>query len=200
MKQFSDSSLRSLIIFFWALLALSACSGNSGQPLPELSSAGEGEEYTASAGDTLMVRVWGEPRVSGEVVVRSDGKFTLPLIDDVQAEGKSVEQISSIVQDRLSEFITAPSVSVSVAQTAPIRYYLLGSFNRPGEYRSDSRISLLQAIAKGGGFAPFANEGSITLIRKTAGKEKRYVLDYDKVRSGGQPNPNLRNGDVISVE
>lgn len=190
--------MRALII---GLVLLSACAGGKSAPLSGLGpGSGEAEEYRAGAGDTLMVRVWGEPRVSGEVVVRSDGKFTLPLISDVDAEGHTVEEISASVKNRLKEFIPGATVSVSVVQTAPIRYYLLGSFSRPGEYRSDSRISLLQAIAKGGGFAPFADESEITLIRKSAKGETRFVLNYEDVRNGTQPNPNLKNGDVISVE
>ena len=87
-----------------------------------------------------------------------------------------------------------------MVQSAPIRYFLAGQFLKPGEFRSEQGITLLQAVAKAGGFAPFADESSIILIRKNAAKEFRYELDYNRVVSGRQPNPNLTDGDFISVE
>jgi polysaccharide export outer membrane protein len=147
-----------------------------------------------------MVKVWGEPRLSGEVFVREDGKFTMPLINDVSAKGKTLEQISGDLTNRLKEFIPAVSVSTNVRQAAPTRYYLSGQFNKPGEYRSTSNITLLQAIATGGGFAPFADESSVMLIRKTTEGELRYRLDYNLVVEGNEPNPKLKDGDIIAVK
>ena len=87
-----------------------------------------------------------------------------------------------------------------MVQSAPIRYFLAGQFLKPGEFRSEQGITLLQAIAKAGGLAPFADESSITLIRRNASKELRYQLDYNRVVNGKEPNPLLRDGDFISVE
>ena len=182
------------------LVLLSGC-GAGGRPLAELTAQQEAGQYVVQSGDTLAVNVWGEPRLSGEVFVREDGNFTLQLIDDVQAVGKTPKQISVEVTERLQKFIPAASVSISVQQTAPIRYFLSGQFNKPGEYRSDKKITLLQAVATGGGFAPFADESSITLIRRTAdSKELRYALDYNRVIDGREPNPELKNGDIVAVK
>ena len=172
----------------------------AGRPLKELLSSGEPGSYVVQGGDTLMVNVWGEPRLTGEVFVREDGNFTLPLIDDVAAAGKNPKEISLSVQERLRKFIPAASVSISVTQTAPIRYFLSGSFNKPGEFRSDKRITLLQAVATGGGFAPFADESTVTLIRRTPEGELRYTLDYNRVIDGREPNPELKNGDIIAIK
>ncbi len=177
----------------------SACAP-SGRPLKELMTSNEPGAYVVQSGDTLMVNVWGDPRLSGEVFVREDGNFTLPLIDDVSATGKNPKQIAEDVQTRLRKFIPAASVSISVVQTAPIRYFLSGSFNKPGEFRSDKKITLLQAVATGGGFAPFADESNVTLIRRTADGEFRYTLDYNRVIDGREPNPELKNGDIIAIK
>lgn len=194
------------VLFFAATAAFLAfivsCSPSKDvRPLDELvtprSVAGD---YVVNSGDVLLVKVWGEPKLSGEVYVREDGKFTLPLIEDTLAEGKTLKQISEDVTERLREYIPAASLTVSVLQTAPIRYYLSGQFVKPGEYRSEGKITLLQAIATGGGFAPFADESSVMLIRQGAEGEIRFELDYNRVVSGKEPNPQLKNGDVISVE
>lgn len=180
---------------------LSGCTP-AGRPLDELRTgpAGEGEPYVARVGDSLTIEVWGEPRLTGERLVRDDGRLTMPLINDVPAAGKTLEAIGADISEKLAVYVPTASVSVSVAHSAPIRYYLSGSFQRPGEYRSDTQITLLQAIATGGGFQPFANKGAITLIRKGTDGEKRYVLDHGRVIQGQDPNPILRDGDLISVE
>jgi polysaccharide export outer membrane protein len=176
-----------------------SCSNNT-SPLDELKATEEQGKYQVKTGDTLTVAVWGEPRLSGEVFVREDGNFSMALVEDVFVEGKTTKEVAAEVQSRLEKFVPGASVSVSVAQSAPIRYFLSGQFNKPGEYRSDRRITVLQAIATGGGFAPFARESAITLIRRTATGEKRYALDYGRVIDGSQPNPELKNGDIIAVK
>jgi len=186
------------LALFSAVFA-AACSP-AGRPLKELVSTNEPGAYVVQGGDTLMVNVWGEPRLTGEVFVREDGNLTLPLIDDVAAAGKTPKQIAEDVQTRLRKFIPAASVSISVTQTAPIRYFLSGAFNKPGEFRSDKRITLLQAVATGGGFAPFADESAVTLIRRTPEGELRYTLDYNRVIDGREPNPELKNGDIIAIK
>jgi polysaccharide export outer membrane protein len=186
-------------IFFVAVSSFTACAPK-GRPLTELANPAPDEQYVIQGGDTLMVNVWGEQRLSGEVFVREDGNFTMQLIDDVKAIGRTPKQISEEVSTRLKKFIPAASVSISVVQTAPIRYFLSGTFNKPGEYRSDKRITLLQAVATGGGFAPFADESAVTLIRRTPEGELRYSFDYNQVIDGKQPNPELKNSDIINVK
>lgn len=183
------------------LLSFAACSASvDGRPLTELEGAAEGGEYVISAGDTLDIQVWGEPKVSGEVFVRDDGKFTMRLVGDVSAEGSKLSDLKKEVVKQLSNYIPSASVSLSVVQSAPVRYFLLGSFNKPGEFRSNGAVTFLQAIASGGGFAPFANESAITLIRKTPAGELRYSLDYNQVIAGKQPNPRLKSGDVVAIK
>jgi polysaccharide biosynthesis/export protein len=190
-----------LILLLIGLLPFISCYSNvASRPLDELSQDfGSSEQYLVKEGDTLMVQVWGEPKLSGEVLVREDGRFTLPLIGDVVATGRSLEQISWAVSEQLEDYLSNASVSVSVLHSAPTVYYLSGTFIRPGEYRSDGRITLLQAISTGGGFAPFANQREIILIRKAIDGEHRYTLDYNRVLDGREPNPAIRNGDVIAV-
>lgn len=193
------SLLRTL--FIAAIFALNACGAGNVRPVDELQSAtSTQEEYKINPGDVLMIKVWGEPRLSGEVFVRNDGSFTLPLINDVKAEGRSLEELRGEVTKRLKEFIPAAQVTATILQSAPTKYFLAGQFLKPGEYRSDGRITLLQAIATAGGFAAFADESAITLIRKSVEGDLRYRLDYNRVVDGKDPNPELKSGDFISVK
>lgn len=189
-----------LLLTVLFLIFSASCSGG-GRSLDELEDANGIAKYTIGSGDTLKVEVWKEPNLSGEVFVREDGSFTMSLIDDVKAEGLSPKELANNITESLKKYIPGAAVTVSLVQAAPIRYYLSGQFNKPGEYRSDKKINLLQAIATGGGFAPFADESEITLIRKNSkGEELRYVLDYNSVISGSDPNPQLQSGDFISVK
>ena len=189
-----------LISALCSISLLCCCSGSSNlRPIDELRTQSDQKNYVVKANDVLMVKVWGEAKLSGEVTVRNDGKFSMPLINDVPAEGRELTDIAEAVKIRLKDYVPAASVSVSLIQAAPTRYYLSGSFTKPGEYRSDGRITLLQAIATGNGFAPFANESDLSLIRQTAEGEVRYEIDYNRVIDGSQPNPELRTGDVIAV-
>ncbi len=182
------------------LLAVSCRSGVKGRELSELSASEKTTDaYVVGSGDTLNVLVWGEPKLSGEVVVREDGKLTLSLIEDVGAEGKTLSELAREIEQKLMTYVAQPSVSVSLAHAAPIKYFLSGAFVKPGEYRSEGQIDFLRAVATGGGFAPFANESSIVLIRKTKQGEFRYEFDYNRVIQGKEPNPILRNGDLIAV-
>ncbi|HMO16616.1 MAG TPA: polysaccharide biosynthesis/export family protein [Oligoflexia bacterium] len=189
-----------IIVFYLAMTSILGCFGGNTSPLEELVQRKDANAaYIVKAGDILMVQVWGEPRISGEVIVRQDGRFSNPLVSDIPAEGKTLTQIASDLADRLQEFIPAASVNISLTQSAPIVYYLSGQFLKPGEYRTDKQITLLQAIATGGGFAPFADESNIILVRKGESGEKRYRFDYGRLVNGDQPNPDLRSGDVISI-
>ena len=191
------------LMFVIALtVVFTACGGSNLSPLDELSAStpDSGDVYRVQTGDILDIQVWGEPRLSGEVLVREDGKFTLPLVDEVIAEGKTAKEIRAEMTSKLKEFIPAASVSVAVSHTAPTRYFLSGQFLKPGEYRSDKKITFLQAVATGGGFAPFADDSSIILIRRSPQGEMRYELDYTRVVEGKEPNPVLRTGDIIAVK
>ena len=182
------------------ILTLLACSQTNISPLSDLKvTKDKSAPYEVSAGGILNVQVWGEPKISGEVVVREDGRFSNPLVNDVPAEGLTLTQIGEELAEKLKEYIPSANVNVSLLQSSPTVYYLSGSFAKSGEYRTDKRITVLQAIATGGGFAPFADESSIFLIRKGAKGEKRYEFDYGSLVDGSQPNPELRSGDIISI-
>jgi len=84
------------------------------------------EDYQIGRGDSLEVAVWGVPEMSRAVVVRPDGKITLPAIGDVKADQVSPEQLSKILTEKMAEYIKQPIVTVSVAGIQNSRVYLTG--------------------------------------------------------------------------
>ena len=195
-----NNSLFRIILTSIVLCCFTGCEmGKNLHPIEELTRADSQATYRVNPGDMIMIDVWGEPKLSGQQFIRDDGSFTMPLVGDIPASGKSLKDIGTQISQKLKEFVPGASVSVSVVRAAPIKYYLSGAFMTPGEFRSEGTITLLQAVAAGGGFAPFADESEIILIRKTSQGDARYKLDYNKLIDGRHPNPELQNGDIIAV-
>ena len=153
--------------------------------------------YQIGPEDILGVRVWKEPELSGGVQVRSDGKITLPLVGEVEAAGKTPEQLRKAVVELLSEFIQKPDVIVSVQSVQSRKYYITGEVGRTGAYQLVVPTTVLQALTGAGGFREFANKKKITIMRSG----QLIKFNYNEVIKGKnlQQNIFLQNGDYVIV-
>lgn len=167
-------------------------------PVPPLAgSAADSKTYKVGPEDVLFIRVWHEPDFTGPVSVHTDGKFTLPLVGDLQAAGLTPFQIEQNVATALSKYIVKPLVTVIVEEVRSKRYYLDGEVARPGEYPLVAPTTVLEAISKAGGMAGFANEKKIYILRGS----KRIPFNYKQVIRGKNMDQNiqLQNDDHIVV-
>ncbi|HTV58978.1 MAG TPA: polysaccharide biosynthesis/export family protein [Verrucomicrobiae bacterium] len=157
--------------------------------------------YVIGAQDVLDINVWKEPSVSRTVPVRSDGKISLPLLDDVQAAGLTPMQLTASLTEKLKKFLEDPQVTVIVTQINSQRVYIIGQVMRPGAFPLLPNMTILQALATAGGLAQFANGKKIYLLRTEGGKQVRYNFNYKDVLSGRKPEENLvlKTGDQIVV-
>jgi len=157
-------------------------------------------DYRAGAGDVLEISVWKDESLTKQVLVRPDGGVTFPLIGDLIAAGRSVEEIKADVATRLAEFIAAPEVNVAVISVNQ-KIYVLGRVNKPGEFVTPNRVDIMQALAMAGGLTPFADRDDIKVIRRSEGQEVSFAFDYDEVAGGDSLEQNilLQRGDVIVV-
>ena len=160
-----------------------------------------GGEYKIGAEDVIEVGVWKEPDLSRTVVVRPDGKISLPLIGDVQAEGLTPKELSDNIQNRFKAFLSNPVVFVILSQINSSKIYLLGKVNKPGAYPLNSDTTLLQAIAIAGGFAEWAKKNKVIILRRVEGKDKRIIINIEKLvkQKGDSKDVLLQNGDRIIV-
>ena len=159
-----------------------------------------GEGYRLGPEDQLRISVWDNKELTVDLVVRPDGKISIPLIQDVVAEGKTAPQLAANIQEALSAFIVNPEVSVVVLQVNAPKFYMIGYVARPGTYPLRSDTSVLQALALAGGFTQFASPRSIKLIRAVDGKQEvRKINYYDIIDDGGEGNYLLKSGDTIVV-
>jgi polysaccharide export outer membrane protein len=186
-----------------AVLAFVAVGCRSAPPqLPPERVVGEVEDYVIGVPDLLTINVWKQNEISGNFVVRPDGKISMPLLQDVQAEGLSPDQLRDVLTERLAEFIVAPQVNVIVAEMrSNIVSVVGGGVARSGVVPLMRNTRVLDAIATMGGFTPFAKKGDIRILREQGGGQVEYRFDYDAFIGGRAPGSNLllRPGDTIVV-
>ena len=147
------------------------------------------EEYRIGAGDVFRIDVWKEPELSLEAsVVRIDGKITFPLLDDIQASGLTTMELKDVIQKRLSSFVEAPQVTVTLINPGSQRYYILGEVNSTGEYPIDKKLTILQAFAIAKGFTEWASKKEIILFRREQGQERIIRVNYKDITKGDFSN------------
>lgn len=147
--------------------------------------------YLIGKGDILEIVTWKEPDFTREVQVRIDGNISFPLIADIEAAGRTTEEVETEIREQLLEFVTHPVVSVSVKEARSQRYYVMGEVAQPGEYPLNKELSVLQAFALAGGFTEWADRKDIVLIRRDGDREKSISINYDEIVRKGTLEQNL---------
>lgn len=157
--------------------------------------------YRLGAEDVLMVSVWKDEQLTREVVVRPDGMFSFPLVGDVRALDRTVEEIRADLVTRLAKYIPNANVSVAVIKVMSYKIYVVGRVNKPGEYLIGHYTDVLQALSLAGGLTPFAAENDIKVMRRVDGEQQTIPFRYGDVRKGKDLEQNiiLQRGDVVMV-
>ncbi|HTN42230.1 MAG TPA: polysaccharide biosynthesis/export family protein [Nitrospiria bacterium] len=157
--------------------------------------------YRLGPEDVLQISVWKDDSLTREVLVRPDGMISFPLIGEVQAEGRTAEELRKDIRQRLSPFIPEPTVSVAVTKVNSYKIYVIGKVNRPGEYLVGHYSNVMQALSLAGGMTPYASENGIKVLRWEQGNQRTYPFRYGDVKKGNHLEQNilLQRGDVIVV-
>jgi polysaccharide export outer membrane protein len=157
--------------------------------------------YRLQPGDVMTVSVWKETELQAEVLIRPDGGFSFPLAGDVEAVGKTVEDIRTVLVDRLKRYIPNPVVTVAVKQIGGNRIYVVGRVNRAGDFPLSSPLDVMQAIALAGGATPFAAINDIVILRRQNGQQQAIHFHYSDVAHGRELSQNvlLQGGDTVVV-
>lgn len=163
-------------------------------------------EFLIGPEDVLVVTVWRNQELSKEVIVRPDGKISLPLIGDIVAAGLSAQALSKHVADGLAEFMSAPTVSVQVKEINSYHIFAVGEVGKPGKIVLKSFTSVLQGISYAGGFTTFASRNNVHVLRNVKngqGETKQVMIPvpYQDIVQGKNLEANiiLKAGDVIVV-
>lgn len=196
------NSIRALI--YRALLLLATVGGVSvlgGEITPAALASQVDPEYRLGAEDVMLISVWKDEQLTREVVVRPDGMFSFPLIGDIQAEDRTVDQIRTDLVQRLTKYIPNANVSVAVTKVVSYKVYVVGRVNKPGEYLIGHYTDVLQALSLAGGLTPFAAENDIKVMRRMGREQHAIPFRYGDIRKGRELEQNiiLQRGDVVMV-
>src|SRR3954454_363417 len=123
--------------------------------------------YVIGPDDVLSIVFWKDKDLSADVTVRPDGKVSLPLLNDIQAEGRAPEQLRDALKQAALAFVEDPNPTVMVKEIKSRRVFITGQVEKPGPYPLTGETTVLQLIAMAGGIREFADSGNITIIRKT---------------------------------
>lgn len=181
------------------LLALTLIGCGSGPVLPEkIPEDPRFDVYVIGVPDMLEIMVWEQPDLSGEVLVRRDGKISVPLLGDEVAAGRTPDELARQIEKGLVRFVTNPRVDVSVVEMrSQVVSVIGGGIENSGVLELRSNMRVIDAIAEMGGLTPFAKKREIRVLRG----EEIYPFDYNGFMDGSAPRSNfiLAPGDTVIV-
>jgi polysaccharide biosynthesis/export protein len=173
-------------------MAVTACGHNA---VREDDQVQQMTEFRMSREDVIEVSVWKEPELSRTVPVRPDGKITLPLIGEMQAEGLKPAELEANVQKALTPLVRDPRVTVIVHDVNGAKVFVTGMVGHPGAFPLRSSMNVLQALAMAGGLAEFADRGDIKVLHFDG---RKVEVSYDDLVSGAS-KVTLGPGDTVVV-
>jgi polysaccharide export outer membrane protein len=151
------------------------------------------DSYQIGIGDVLGITTWKEPDFTREnVLVRSDGKISFPLVNDFPAAGLSPMELKYNLEIALKAYVSNPVVTVHVVDPISQKFYILGEVLRTGEYPLVKHLTVLQAFALAGGFTEWASKKEIILLRHEGGKDQIFRINYKDIASGKDFSQNLK--------
>jgi len=191
------------LLLFAVVIATSGCAAFSlGHPNPPpLVQQESVQGYGLQPGDIVRISVWREPELDQVVLVRPDGGISFPLAGEVFVEGRTIEEVSFEIAEKLSVYIPAPQVTVSLQQSEGNRIYVTGKVNQPGMFMVNRSVTIMQALSLARGLTPFADKDRIVVIRREGETQRSIPFNYQQVRRGQFLDQNimLQAGDTVVV-
>jgi polysaccharide export outer membrane protein len=184
-------------------LAGAGCASNSGlPPAPTKASVAE-YQYVIGALDTLSITVWRNPELSASVQVRPDGRISTPLVQDLEAIGKTPQQLAKEIEKRLSNYIREPVVTVVVSGfQGPYgeQVRVIGEATKPQSVPFRQNMTLLDVMILVGGLTDFADGNAAVIVRGREGGKQYKVRVRDLIKRGDiSANVEVMPGDILII-
>ncbi len=187
-----------LILLGAGLAACSSAPTRRAPPVPARAELLEGA--TLGIGDVIEVRVYQEKELSDVYRVDTDGSFDFPLVGRIQAAGLNAGRLAEVLAEKLrAGFLRSPQVTVFVKEFNSKKVFVLGQVAKPGTFKYEDNMTIVQAITLAGGLKPLAAGNSVVLTRVDAGVEKRFTVPVEEIGRGEQENVVLQPGDIVFV-
>ena len=158
-------------------------------------------DYVIGPEDILTIIFWREKDLSSEVVVRPDGRISLPVLQDVNAAGLTPEQLRDSLTKTAERFVEDPNVTVVVKEIRSRRVFITGMVSKPGPYNITAPMTVVQLIAFAGGVLEYADAKNIVVMRKENGRDRAFKFNYKDVikQKNVEQNIALKPGDIVLV-
>lgn len=197
--------IRLLVIVFLLILCACATTGSSSAP-PKIDPAAQAVSvYRIGVDDILQISVWHNPDLDAKVPVRPDGMISVPLVGDVEAGGKTPEEVSAALAEKLKAYVRDPQVAVILTELRSHEYLsrvrVTGAVHQPISVPYRQGMTVLDAVLAAGGTTDFAASDRTTLYRKDGDATKAYAVRLDQILKKGDLTTNYpaQPGDVITV-
>jgi polysaccharide export outer membrane protein len=158
-------------------------------------------DYVIGPEDVLTVVFWREKDLSGDVIVRPDGKISLPLLNEFIAAGLTPDQLRENVLAAADRYVQDPNLSIVVKEIKSRRVFITGMVSKPGPYSLMAPTTVVQLIAMAGGLQDYADKKNIAIMRTQDGRPVSFRFNYKDVIGGKnlQQNIELKPGDTVIV-
>lgn len=192
-------------------LILTGCADKRGGPIPyDVQTFGIPDTpsvvpleagYKIAPMDTISVKVFKMPDLSGDYEVDLTGQVSLPLIGNVAASDLTTAQLDGVLTRKLGEkYLENPDVSVGIKSSTRRNVTVDGSVNRAGAYPVTGPMTLMQAIAQAGGLGPDANARRVAIFRTISGQRQAAAFDLASIRRGEAKDPAIYAGDIVVID
>jgi polysaccharide export outer membrane protein len=158
-------------------------------------------DYVIGPDDVLAIVFWRDEDMTADVIVRPDGKITLPLLNDVQAAGLTPEELRVRVTEEASRLVESPTVMVRVREIKSRKVFITGMVASPGSYPLLGPTFAVQLIAMAGGLLDYANKKNIQIVRTEGSRQVARRFNYNDFQKGENLEQNilLKPGDMVIV-
>ncbi len=202
---------RFIIVPLLAVLAIAGCTDTRGGPIPyDVATFGVPDSpsivpleagYKIAPMDTVSVKVFKMPDLSGDYEVDLTGQLSMPLIGSVPAADLTTAQLDQALTQRLgAKYLENPDVSVGIKSSTRRNVTVDGAVNKAGSYPVFGPTTLIQAIAQAGGTSPDANARRVAIFRTIGGKRQAAAFDLTAIRRGQAPDPPIYAGDIVVID
>jgi polysaccharide export outer membrane protein len=191
-------------VFAWgiAFLFISlGCARNAGTNTSAIPVSQEMHNDRLGIDDSFAVRVYGEPDLSGNYRVATDGTIDFPLAGRIVVKGLNISEVQQEIVKRLKDgYLLNPQVTVMITEWNSRKVSVLGQVVRPGAVAYFPNMTIVDAIASAGGFTGVAAKNSVNLRREVVGKVETHTFPVADIAEGHSPNVMILPGDVVVVE
>ena len=156
-------------------------------------------DFVIGPEDVLSIVFWRDKEMTTKVTVRPDGKISLPLLDEVQAAGRTPADLRALLIEESKRFISNPHVTVVVDEIHSRKVFITGQVVKPGSYVIVAPTTVLQLIAMAGGLKDFADSKNILVVRQEHGRTSSYPFNFKEIHRNLQQNIALKPGDTVVV-